>query len=30
MRDDDNSDTCDETPQVQDKCYTKGRLRDEF
>lgn len=30
MRDDDNSDACDETPRAEDKCYTKGRLRDEF
>lgn len=30
MRDDDNSNTCDETPRGEDKCYTKGRLRDEF
>ncbi|EGA5952178.1 3'-5' exonuclease [Escherichia coli] len=30
MRNDDNSDACDETPRVEDKCYTKGRLRDEF
>lgn len=30
MRDDDNSDACDEAPRAEDKCYTKGRLRDEF
>ncbi|EDJ3714913.1 3'-5' exonuclease, partial [Salmonella enterica subsp. enterica serovar Enteritidis] len=30
MRDDDNSDSCDEAPRAEDKCYTKGRLRDEF
>ncbi|EAC1491930.1 3'-5' exonuclease, partial [Salmonella enterica] len=27
MRDDDNSDSCDEAPRAEDKCYTKGRLR---
>ncbi|EEJ3660322.1 3'-5' exonuclease, partial [Salmonella enterica subsp. enterica serovar Typhimurium] len=26
MRDDDNSDACDEAPRAEDKCYTKGRL----
>ncbi|EAW9514869.1 Tn3 family transposase [Salmonella enterica] len=30
MRDDDNSDACDEAPRAEDKCYTKGRLRDKF
>jgi DNA polymerase-3 subunit epsilon len=30
MRDDDNSDACDEAPRAEEKCYTKGRLRDEF
>ena len=30
MRDDDNSDACDEAPQAEEKCYTRGRLRDEF
>lgn len=30
MRDDDNSDACDEAPRAEDKCYTRGRLRDEF
>ncbi|EPI1949114.1 3'-5' exonuclease, partial [Salmonella enterica] len=30
MRDDDNSDACDEAPRAKDQCYTKGRLRDEF
>lgn len=30
MRDDDNSDAGDETPRAEDKCYTRGRLRDEF
>lgn len=30
MRDDDNSDACDETPRAEDKCYTRGQLRDEF
>ncbi|EBP6100022.1 3'-5' exonuclease, partial [Salmonella enterica] len=29
MRDDDNSDARDEAPRAEDKCYTKGRLRDE-
>lgn len=30
MRDEDNSDAGDETPRAEDKCYTRGRLRDEF
>lgn len=30
MRDDDNSDARDEAPRTEDKCYTRGRLRDEF
>ncbi len=30
MRDDDNSDACDEAPRAEEKCYTRGRLRDEF
>lgn len=30
MRDDDNSDACNEVPQAEEKCYTRGRLRDEF
>lgn len=30
MRDDDNSDARDEAPRAEDKCYTKGRLWDEF
>lgn len=30
MRDDDNSDACNEAPQAEEKCYTRGRLRDEF
>lgn len=30
MRDEDNSNACDEAPRAEEKCYTKGRLRDEF
>lgn len=30
MHDDDNSEACGEAARAEDKCYTKGRLRDEF
>ncbi|EAO9181602.1 exoribonuclease [Salmonella enterica] len=30
MRDDDNSENRQEAPRAEDKCYTRGRLRDEF
>lgn len=30
MHDDDNSEACGEAARAEDKCYTRGRLRDEF